>query len=534
MLLKTTVLATLIALAALVPPSLAQAPKPGKEYVDSVDLGFKIKMPDGWDFIPPQPGEVNEIGKFSNGTAGILRNPKNGQPIWAMEVQLLKFDRRPKPAPKTEGDDKDKHVIDVSDFGPKEFTAWTGKLRGGWKQKEKKDQAVGKVAATRYIYTATIDEIDCAFVAYEYKLKPDLDVVAVFFGPGDEKHWSKYESPCDAMGKSFKTVEVAAGATPAARSAAPRDQRRAELEKEIAKSQGWMLYETPNYFVISAKNDDREFIKELMDRLEAIHSVYEEKYPVALAMEMRELVKKREAAAPPDPKDEKKPGEPDVTVAGTAVDPAALASCSVVRVCKDHEQYSSYGGPPNSAGYWSSNQHELVIFDDQGNGGRRNTWAVINHEAFHQYIYYFFGELAPHSWYNEGTGDFFSGYQYEHKKFTLKAFDWRERTIQENINKGTFVPLKTLVRYTQAEYYGNNKLGLGGGENYAQGWSFIYFLRTGAKSSKCWNPAWNTILDVYLRTLVETNDLDQAVDKAFAGIDWDALESCWKDYILKG
>ena len=177
-----------------------------------------------------------------------------------------------------------------------------------------------------------------------------------------------------------------------------------------------------------------------------------------------------------------------------------------------------------------------MLYDDQKGGGRANTWAVLNHEAFHQYVFYFFGNLSPHSWFNEGTGDFFSGFQLEGSRFKLEPFNWRIGTVKENIDPknpaGKYAPLKELVRWSQAEYYGQNKYKLGGGENYAQGWSFIYFLRTGKKKAKDWNPAWETILDTYLRTLVETDDLDKAVDKAFAGVDWNELERVWKNYIL--
>ena len=38
-----------------------------------------------------------------------------------------------------------------------------------------------------------------------------------------------------------------------------------------------------------------------------------------------------------------------------------------------------------------------------------DTLAVLYHEAFHQFIFYSVGEVAPHSWFNEGHGDYFSG-----------------------------------------------------------------------------------------------------------------------------
>jgi hypothetical protein len=217
---------------------------------------------------------------------------------------------------------------------------------------------------------------------------------------------------------------------------------------------------------------------------------------------------------------------------------------SVVRVCKNWQTYTLYGGPGGSAGYWNWVKEELVLYDDKASGGRRDTWVVLNHEAFHQYIHYFYGELDPHTWYNEGTGDFFSGYQLKHNRFTLDANPWRKTTAQSMVRQGPatkekqgqgYVPLKELVKWSQSQYYGGNPYGIKGGECYAQGWALIYFLRTGGKNkAKGWRPAWDKILDVYLETLVQTGDLDEAVDKAFPFSDeeWEAFENSWKSYTL--
>jgi len=43
----------------------------------------------------------------------------------------------------------------------------------------------------------------------------------------------------------------------------------------------------------------------------------------------------------------------------------------------------------------------------------------------------------------------------------------------------------------------------------------------------------DTSLPTYLEALLDTGDLDAAIDKAFAGVDWDALESAWKTFIEK-
>ena len=94
------------------------------------------------------------------------------------------------------------------------------------------------------------------------------------------------------------------------------------------------------------------------------------------------------------------------------------------------------------------------------------------------------------------------------------------------------VPLEDFVRWSKAEYYGQNSLGFEAGECYAQGWSLIWFLRTGEKNkAKGWQSSWGKILDVYLETLAQTGELDTAVDKAFEGVDWEALEKSWASYI---
>ncbi|MCC6409571.1 MAG: hypothetical protein IT453_20605, partial [Planctomycetes bacterium] len=68
---------------------------------------------------------------------------------------------------------------------------------------------------------------------------------------------------------------------------------------------------------------------------------------------------------------------------------------------------------------------------------------------------------------------------------------------------------------------------------YAQGWSFIYFLRTAPGKFTGWKPEWSSILPTYLDTLAVTGDLTKAVDTAFAGVDFDELTAAWKAYLDK-
>lgn len=509
-------------------PASAQAPKVGDYYEDAVDIGFKIKMPKDWAYTPPQPNETELIGKYTPEFNRYI-NISPDQILW-LEAYLVKFDRRgasaegeDAPAPRKQGD-----------FGKnkEELRQWVeSNIRGqGFRVTEEKERKVDQVESLEVLYTAQQGGVDFHVYAMLYQVRPDVDVAVVFNAPADKK-WRKYESALSKMAKSFKKLEVEEveysgsreGDSPA------RSKKRGELEAECAKNPGWELYETDNYFVIT-DNDDREFIKELMDRLEAIRSVYEEIYPWDKAERIRMQAAKAKAESGEQEEEKEKPDGRT----STEVSSRELSRCSVVRIFKNKTQYHEYGGPGGSAGYWASFHEELVIYDDKAGGGRRDTWAVLNHEAFHQYIFYLYGSLAPHSWYNEGTGDFFSGYQYQHKKFKLKPFDWRTETIKSAIKENKHVPLKDLVRFSQREYYGNNKFGVGGGQNYAQGWSFIYFLRTGKGKAPNWSSDWEQILDVYFETLASTEDLDKAVDTAFAGVDWDAMEESWKAYTLKG
>jgi hypothetical protein len=531
----------LLTIAALIAPltstASAQA-KPGKYFEDSTDLGFKIKTPKDWEFVPSQPGENNLMGTYV---------PKNryvqiggGNIMWP-KCWIVKFDRRKGPDGK-------------APRGAKNLMAWmktTDGLGSAMRKVSEKQVKVAKMQCDQFIYEGKSPQTNAgpgglptyAFATI-YPLDPDYSVALVFSTPGAKKRWSKWKSGVTSMAKSLKKIEVErpeVSDSPAIGSGSMRARKRARLEKEVQTTPGWILRETPNYFIIS-NYDDKKFMEELEKRLEGIRSVYEVDYPIEKALIARKAKEEREAKEKEDrekagfgiPDDGEKEEGDEPRSAASRADPMEQSRTSVVRVCATKAMYHSYGGPPSSAGYWNWVDEELVVYAG-GTNGTRDTWITLNHEAFHQYIFYFYGNISPHSWYNEGTGDYYSGYQLNRRgKFELERNEWRLRTIQGAVRTGDFAPLKELVRWTQQEYYGSNNLGLGGGANYAQGWSFVYFLRTGEKGkARGWQDSWNGILDLYLDTLALTGDLDQAVEKAYAGVDWEAMEKSWKSYTSK-
>jgi len=542
--LLASLLAAVFLLGFTTPQAQAQLPKVGDYYTDDSDLGFRLKMPKDWAFIPPQPGEINLIGKYNHPHPTPI---PLGRSAFYLQSWLVKFDRREKVKKKLKLEDEDGETVDEVDltdmFSHGDILEWAQSTLPGtnWEIDSQKEMKISKIPAVEYqlIGDSRVDP-DEKMRAYAmvYMLNPDCEVAVVFNGPGDKSKWkSKYLKVYSKMAKSFKTVKIekaeisdeimGADDTPM------RAKKRAELLDYVRRTPGWELHETQNYFIISHINEKR-FIKDMKERLEAIRAVYMVDYPPEMAQKARDARAAEEGLDEPDPDGEGDgPGieftDGERSSTGE-VDPMELARTSVVRVCATPDEYNSYGGPGGSAGYWSSYHKELVIYWDPSGGGR-DTWLVLNHEAFHQFIYYFYGQLSPHSWYNEGTGDFYSGYKYKNKKFTLKEAEWRRATAMEMIKTGEYVPLEEMVRYTQSEYYGNNDYGLGGGKLYAEGWSFIYFLRTGQKKAKGWNDDWDSILDTYLEVLAETEDLDQAVDVAFDGVDWKEMETVWKKYM---
>jgi hypothetical protein len=488
------------------------------------DLGFSIRTPDDWPLIPPQPGDPHLIAKYAPPiNKYVITGPGQFDRVF-LGCWIVQFDRRPLP----EGAEQ-KRLVQKPLKNLEEWIKKANEVEFGEKhalESKREFAGPGKIPATEFHFVTPDDEkAQKRVYAVQYALSPDHDVAIVFTAPGAKAKWTKYEKAFETMTRSFARVEVAKAGAGLAADAPLRAREKEKLERSLASlGGGWKLYETPNYFVVTP-HKDREFVAELCDRLEAIRAIYEVDYPYEKAAELRKAGEAAQTGLTAAEKKEKEREKELMKELFGDADPRELSRCSVVRVFDNDGQYNEYGGPRGSAGYWSSFHRELVLYDDQAGGGRRDTWAVLNHEAFHQYIFYLYGNIAPHSWYNEGTGDFYSGYEYKNKRFTLKPFQWRTGLIQEAVRENQHTPLDKFVRLTQQEYYAPGQIGI----NYAQGWSFMYFLRTGKKNfANLWSSEWDGILDTYFRVLATSGDLDQAVHEAFLGIDMEALQKAWE------
>jgi len=282
-----------------------------------------------------------------------------------------------------------------------------------------------------------------------------------------------------------------------------------------AMVKGWKAIDTPNFIIIHHSSDQR-LLRRLDENLEAMHAYFAKLFPSEKQIE----------------------------------------AVSTVRVCRNFEEYVHYGGPPQSAGFWNYRAEELVLYDakkgDYGSRlGNKDTYIVLYHEAFHQYVFHSAGRLSPHIWFNEGNADYFSGAVLSRRNgidevSKVRPHPWRVATIMKAVRAEKHVPLKQLFRMTRPEYYRNGPL------HYAQGWSVVYFLRNSPEVRR--NQEWNKILSTYYKVLCHEYDRrtaglaeDATLERAqageqakaaahraaFKGVKIDELEAEWKKFVLR-
>ena len=280
-----------------------------------------------------------------------------------------------------------------------------------------------------------------------------------------------------------------------------------------ATEDGWKVEDTENYIVVY-NTSDQPLVRRIVKDLENIRKKYIELFP---------------------------PSGP-------------IEAVSTVRICSGMSEYYSYGGPRGSAGYWYDVTEELVLPDatkrEKGEKtDKSNTFIILYHEALHQYIHYSAGKLSPHSWFNEGYGDYFSGSEISGGKVKRIGLNpWRLGTIKAAVKARKHVPLEEIIRYEQRDYYRN------AGLCYAEGWSIIYFLNTSKVVAR--HKVWSEILTVYFETLKdawadqlarlkdEGKEEDAtallaakkearvaAVDAAFKEVDIWELEEAWLKFV---
>lgn len=501
---------------------------------DESHLGFQLRVPKGWEELPVQNSENYIVARF--------KHPRGFRGFEA-SIEVMRFERKNPSKKKSDVEKKLEEDFEASGFSfgnapsymdwlkrhrPQAEMGKPKKLKTARQPKGLKVEAVYRTGKANQgysfggrsmgdfvmfvgVYTLDTHEYAVEMSIHEGQLRKDRQLLlktlrsmqftkeAVALVAKTQEKWEEEANPA-------KPKPTIAGVGPDGQPLEEKDeydrtkssaQKFAEAKKRAldrAKSDlenvpGWWYQISPSerYIVVTnidkTKTNNQMKVKKVLQVVEAMRDLYEVHFP---------------------PRNE-------------------ITAVSIIRICKDANTYHQYGGRPGTAGYWYSVDEELVLYFE---AHVEFTLAVLRHEAFHQYIFYGAGELSPHSWFNEGYGDYYAGAVVRGKKVMgVKPFKWRVDTIKEAARKKAHVPLKELVRYTQAQYYGNSTL------CYAQGWSFVYFLREGIAKK---DHPWHQILPVYFEELQVTKDMTKAVDKAFKDVDFEELEKAWRAFTISG
>lgn len=471
------VLLALTSFALLAPASQAGGLKTHRDPVHK----FSLKVFSEWKQVPTEVGTEHEVAKFyEKNDRGDVFDPE------LMVVRIVKEAKKPLTGGGREG------IPEVSFWAPK--SAWDctiGMLRPAH-DGTRADQKNLRPRKTR-----SADKVNGEIWTYEAELQPGNDdytiwaSLAVYEKDGIEygiylvtskRRGEKMFNDFKRIAKSFKFFDEHAKDVREVDALADVDispKRRAQIEAGMIKGWGIRVSPKKNYVVIynTLSNKNHDLAKVIAERIEKLREqVYEVQFP---------------------------PSRP-------------IKAVSIVRVCGSPKEYRAYGGPGGSAGYWNSGTEELVFYDaSPAKKIDDDTVAVLYHEAFHQYIFYSVGNVAPHSWFNEGHGDYYAGSKYGRGRFKVEPFRWRMGTVKSAIREGSrpfkievdektqkekkvwenkgYTPLADLVRFSQGEYYSYP------GVSYAQGWALIHFLREGLNRRQ--KEEWGHILDVYFNTL---------------------------------
>ena len=194
-----------------------------------------------------------------------------------------------------------------------------------------------------------------------------------------------------------------------------------------------------------------------------------------------------------------------------------------VRFMDSLNTYEQVGGNPRMAGFYNPGSGYLVIkqmpFYD--------LVPTVYHEAFHQYLHAYVGDVQIPIWFNEGMAVYFEGMQRDEKSKT-NALNPRLikrgkiRMVKDAINTRTQIPLETLLKVTHEEFHDKENEAL----YYSQSFAVMFYFMQLSRGKAALN---------YMKELKKTGDSEAANTKLFGKKmkNLKKIESHWKGYIRK-
>lgn len=437
-----------VAACALAPLAQAAAPqKVARKYTEVATQGFKFKALADFEAIP-RDGDRGPIFRFAEGGSVLAGYAMTTPPVKELKEGEDAKGRSTAAAKRPSIDPVVEQYLD------------------GSKAEAILDEtvAVGEVEARHRRWETTVQDRrgkdrPIFMEVWSYELE-SADVHLVYYIT--EEFDAKWKKAIKSSGSSLKLIELVERKKVAAGERTYENQLEF-AEQEAAATAGWQAIGTPSKrFVILTNATKKAFVKEVIKRLEVSRNVYEKDFPP----------------------------------------PADFSAVSVVRICKDLEEFQKFSGMGGGvAGYFSPQSAELVLYDNVETD-RNMTYAVVSHEAFHQYCHYLFGQAEAHRWFDEGHGDYYGAMKITGSKgkITQKMPAGLDRVsvIDEMIRLDKTVPLEKHLNYTHGEWQSH------GVPSYAQSWSIIYMLRQGSLrkvSRKVWKDEYAAILPNYVTTL---------------------------------
>jgi len=439
-----------------------RAQKLGKHWHADTTRGFKFKPLDKYAAIPLQSGNRSGRGLIAKFKGPVLNYIDKNNRSWLYPFELLIFSLESDKADHTqEGSQSvsarptvgERMAGSMSWFtkdmldDPTKTKAFKSKGFSGeykeWRSPKGSDQ---KVLAT---YTFPMSDADLAFA---------------FTCTAD-----KFKKYAKVFNKSMKSLQVIARVEEASVAIGVKlsyDDQLALAEADCEKTNGWKALPTPSKkFIIKTSSENKKFIKAVIQRLEMSRKVFEKDFPP----------------------------------------PANFDAISVVRICSNAAEFGSYGNTsPGVAGWFSPSTKELVLYDAV-ESNRNKTYAVMSHEAFHQYCHYIFDQTEAHRWFDEGHGDYYGGIKIKGQKTIIQnkmpGGLNRLDIIKAMVANGTYAPLKKHLNFNHQEWQNQGPSNV---SCYSQSWSIIYMLRQGALGklkSKYWKKAYANILPNYVKVL---------------------------------
>lgn len=433
--------------------------------------GFTAQIPDGFEEIPVQPGETTILHRFAD---------RKAQADFQAQLWILSFAKSEQPA-----------------HGAATLETWAREKLANWTLSKPVPLAAAagvapslvqlqaKVPGTPRGFAFSLEGTNRTLVALGFsqasngQTPNDTAWEKVFEHSARSLREKAASNPLDVDWESFYRGNIFRGVP-----------YRIEARKRLAQS--WKAEDTENFIVVASTSDEQLLGKVKRD-LETIRTKFAEMFPPAREIE----------------------------------------EISTARICKDAAEFRKYSGaPPHVAGYWNPKNEELVFFDasavpSPSNRKGEMSYAVLYHEAFHQYIHYALGEVEIHPWANEGLGDYFSGAaigKNSRRVARIEVNPFRLGVAKQLAQQGKHVPLAQFFRLEQPAYYADYA------RSYAQGWSLVYFLLESPQAKK--NAAWRSLIKNYFDELQRTRGKARALEFALTGVDLAKLEAAWLEFTI--